>query len=111
MLWKAKWPHHGPHTGWVFPNQKKGPLNVESFCRNTIMPLLAKANVEWKGLYSARRGCATMLTGLTGNVLAARAVLRHKSMAVTLAKYDKANEVAGVAGLKLLEAAKSNVES
>jgi hypothetical protein len=39
-------------------------------------------------------------------VLAARAVLRHKSMAVTLAKYDKANVAAGEVGLKLLEAAK-----
>jgi integrase len=106
MLWQAKW--KGPHSSWVFPNKKMGPLNVESFCRNIIMPLLAKAKVEWKGLYSARRGCATMLTGLTGNVLAARAVLRHKSMAVTLAKYDKANVVAGEVGLKMLEAAKSN---
>jgi hypothetical protein len=41
-----------------------------------------------------------------GIVLAARAVLRHKSMAVTLAKYDKANVAAGEVGLKLLEAAK-----
>jgi integrase len=105
MLWCKKW--GGRHTRWVFPNQKMGPLNVESFCRNTIMPLLAKAKVEWKGLYSARRGCGTMLTGLTGNVLAARAVLRHKSMAVTLAKYDKANVVAGETGLKLLEAKSS----
>jgi integrase len=89
---------------WCFPNRNHGPLNVESFCRNTILPLLNKAKIEWKGLYSARRGCATHLTALTGNVLAARWLLRHKSMAVTLAKYDKANEMVGVAGLKLVEA-------
>lgn len=100
-LWCQKW--RGKHNGWVFPNQKKGPLNVESFCRNTIIPLCAKAGVEWKGLYSARRGCGTHLTALTGNLLAARAILRHKSMMTTADHYDKANEVAGFAGLKLVE--------
>src|SRR5579864_808504 len=101
-LWCKKWGGH--HNGWVFPNQKNGPLNVESFCRNTIIPLCAKAKVEWKGLYSARRGCGTHLTALTGNLLAARAVLRHKSMLTTADHYDKANEMAAVAGLKLVEA-------
>jgi len=94
----------GKHSGWVFPNQKKDPLNVESFCRNAIIPLCVKAKIEWKGLYSARRGCGTHLTAVTGNLLAARAVLRHKSMLTTADHYDKANEVAGAAGLKLVEA-------
>ena len=76
------------------------------------MPLCAKAKVEWKGLYSARRGCGTHLTAVTGNLLAARAVLRHKSMLTTADHYDKANEVAGAVGLKLVEAkALSNVSS
>jgi integrase len=102
--WDAKLTGSSLSSGWVFPNQKRGPLNVESFCRNIIIPLCKKAKIEWKGLYSARRGCGTHLTSLTGNLLAARAVLRHKSMLTTADHYDKANEVAGVAGLKLVEA-------
>jgi hypothetical protein len=81
-----------------------GPLNVESFCRNIIIPLCAKAKIEWKGLYSARRGCGTMLTGLTGNLNAARAQLRHKSVMTTAEHYDKAKMEHAEVGLKLLEA-------
>jgi integrase len=89
--------------GWIFRNAKGGPLNVESFCRNVLIPILGKAQVAWKSLYAARRGCATMLTGLTGNPIAARAVLRHKSMLTLLGHYDKANLEAADAGLKLFE--------
>jgi integrase len=97
-LWRKK--SRGSHSDWVFPNKWPGPLNVESFCRNTIIPLCAKAGVEWKSLYSARQGCGRT----DGNLLAARTVLRHKSMTTTAEHYDKANEVAGAAGLKLVEA-------
>ncbi len=100
-LWAKKW--GGKHSGWVFPNVKMGPLNVESFCRNVIIPLCANAKVEWKGLYSARRGCGTHLTALTGNLLAARDVLRHKTLLTTGEHYDKGG-TAGTAGLKLVEA-------
>jgi integrase len=103
-LWRAKCSPRSAASGWIFCNQRKGPLNVESFCRNIIIPLCKKANVEWKSLYSARRGCGQHLTALTGNLLAARAILRHKSMLTTAEHYDKANEVAGAAGLKLVEA-------
>jgi integrase len=103
-LWRKKWPTPQHPSWWCFPNQKSGPLNVESFCRNIIIPLCKKAKIEWKSLYSARRGCGTHLTSLTGNLLAARAVLRHKSMLTTADHYDKANIVAGEAGLKLVEA-------
>lgn len=100
-LWRAK--NKAVSTGWVFRNVKGGPLNVDSFCRNVFHKTLKEAGIPWKGLYSARRGCATMLTGLTGNVIAARAVLRHKSMLTLLGHYDKANVEAAASGLKLAE--------
>jgi len=100
-LWRAR--NAAVSAGWVFRNAKGGPLNVESFCRNVMIPILGKAGVPWKSLYAARRGCATMLTGLTGNVIAARAVLRHKSMLTLLGHYDKANVEAMATGLKLAE--------
>jgi integrase len=102
-LWRAK-SEGFAKQGWIFFNQRSGPLNVESFCRNTIIPLCKKAKVPWKGLYSARRGCSKHLTSLTGNLLAARAVLRHKSVLTTAGHYDPSNDVAGAAGLKLVEA-------
>lgn len=55
-------------------------------------------------LYAGRRGAATLLTQLTGNALAAKELLRHKTIAVTQAKYVKTTPEALLAGIKLLEA-------
>jgi len=45
-----------------------------------------------------------VLTALTGNLLAARASLRHKTLTTTAKHYDKASIEAAMVGLKLLEA-------
>jgi integrase len=101
QLWRQK--SGNPSVGWVFPNAKGGPLNVVSFVRIAILPLVKKANLKWKGLYSARRGCATMLVNLTGDVRAGFQVLGN-SYAVLEKNYLKPSAEAGLAGLKLLEA-------
>jgi integrase len=101
-LWREKC--GGVTSGWVFPDSKNGPLNVESFCRNIMQPACEAAKLEWRGLYAARRGAGTVLTALTGDALAAMQVLRHKSIVVTANHYIKPSAEAGMAGLKLLEA-------
>jgi len=45
------------------------------------VPTLNAKDVEWKTLYAGRRGAATILTQLTGNALAAKELLRHKTIA------------------------------
>jgi len=99
-LW---WEKSGkPVKGWVFPNQKGGPLNLASFTRIAIIPALKKENLRWKGLYAARRSAATILTQLTGDALAAKEVLRHKDLRVTTAAYVRPIPVAAINGMKLL---------
>ncbi|SPF44756.1 hypothetical protein SBA1_550121 [Candidatus Sulfotelmatobacter kueseliae] len=101
-LWRAKCGN--VTVGWVFPNQKNGPLNVESFVRNVMLPLIADEGLKWKGLYAARRGCATMLVNLTGDVRAGFQVLGN-SYAVLEKNYLKTSLEQGEKGMRLLEEA------
>lgn len=94
-----------PSEGWVSPNGKGKPVDLRSVIGRTIVLTLTAKNIEWKTLYAGRRGAATILRQLTGNALAAKEFLRHKSLAVTTDKYVKAMPEAPLKGIKLLEAA------
>ncbi len=96
-----------PTEGWVFPNGKGKPVDLRTVVSRKIVPALAAKDIEWKTLYAGRRGAATILTELTGDALAAKELLRHKTIAVTQAKYVKAIPEALLKGIKLLEAAAS----
>lgn len=104
-LLNSWWEKSGkPVSGWVFPNQKGGPLNLASFTRIVITPALKKETLRWKGLYAARRSAATILTQLTGDALAAKEVLRHNDLRVTTAAYVRSIPVAAINGMRLLGA-------
>jgi len=102
-LWHEK--KGKPTEGWLFPNAKGKPVDLRSVIARTIVPTLEEKKIEWKTLYAGRRGAATILTELTGDALAAKELLRHKTIAVTQAKYVKAIPEALMKGIKLLEAA------
>lgn len=105
-LW---WEKSGkPTSGWVFPNSKGKPRDLRTTVKGKIVPTLEKAGLAWKTLYAGRRGAATVLTELTGDALAAKELLRHKTIAVTQAKYVKAIPEALLRGMKLLEASTSH---
>jgi len=89
--------------GYVFPKASGGPLNVESLCMHVIKPLCKAAGVAWSGLYSARRGHGTVMTRLA-SLTAARQTLGHSSELVTAQHYALKDQIAGDAGLKVLEA-------
>jgi integrase len=96
--------------GWMFPaphhgNRKTGVIDIREFCRAVIRPVLAQKKITWKGLYAGRRGAGTMLVELTGNLVAAQELLRHKSLTTTAMFYKKRTQSALVSGMKLLEAA------
>jgi integrase len=94
-----------PSDGWLFPNQKGKPIDLRSVISRKIVPTLTAKDIEWRTLYAGRRGAATILTQLTGDALAAKELLRHKTIAVTQAKYVKAIPEALLKGIKLLETA------
>lgn len=88
---------------WLFPGQGR-PLDVSAYAKRHIKPLVEKAGLAWHGLYAGRRGAATNLVQLTGNAVAARAVLRHRSMQTTLTHYVLPDRSEAERGLRLLEA-------
>ena len=63
--------------GWCFPNPRGGPRDMNSLSRRSIQPTLKAQGIAWHGLYAGRRGSATLLMSMTGNSLAASAVLRN----------------------------------
>lgn len=69
-----------------------------------MLPLIADEGLKWKGLYAARRGCATMLVNLTGDVRAGFQVLGN-SYAVLEKNYLKTSLEQGEKGMRLLEEA------
>jgi hypothetical protein len=44
---------------------------------------LGKKKLMWKGLYAGRGGAGTILVDLTGSLVAAQELLRHKSLTTT----------------------------
>ncbi|MGA9158293.1 MAG: tyrosine-type recombinase/integrase [Candidatus Sulfotelmatobacter sp.] len=95
-MWRER--RGNPESGWVFQDRRGDPRDMNEYARRVIKPAVP----GWKGLYSARRGCATALVELTGDVLAAQGMLRHASMATLFEHYKRNTPDATVAGMKLL---------
>ena len=93
-----------PDEGWLFSKGSGKPITAAGLIRS-MKSTLGKS---WKGLYSARRGAATALTELTGSALAAQGMLRHKSLATTLAHYKRDTPAETMRGMRMLEDAAKN---
>ena len=79
-----------PSTGWVFPNRKGKSKDMRSLVNQSVRPILGEEVAsKVRKLYSGRRGAATCLAEITGDVHAAKEVLRHKFVA------DESNARAG----------------
>lgn len=94
-------------AGWLFPatGVRGDVMDLRNLSANVIRPIVkekigAKA---WKGLYAGRRGAGTALVELTGNLVAAQELLRHKSLTTTAMFYKKRTQTALSSGMKLLE--------
>lgn len=102
-LWRPKCP--ATNEGWLFPNERNRPRDFRDFTQEVMRPAVQAKGHIWKGLYAGRRGAGTMLVELTGNLVAAQELLRHKSMTTTAQFYKKQTRSALANGMKLLEAA------
>jgi integrase len=92
-----------PTEGWLFPNSKGGPLNMDAILTGVIRPMLKAAGVPFFGLYGLRRAHGTVLTRATRSLTAARQTLGHSSEQVTGRNYSLPDTVAGDAGLLEME--------
>jgi integrase len=95
-----------PDSGWLFPSRNdKRPVNLRDRARNYIRPTLEAAELQWKGYHAGRHGYGTLLTQLTGNLVAAKEGLGHSSLVITGAVYDQKKPKALAAGMKKLATA------
>jgi integrase len=72
-----------PSCGPILRGPSGKPLNLDNLARRVLSPLLKAANIPWHGWYSLRRGIATTLASLTGNLMASKGLLRHTSTKTT----------------------------
>lgn len=95
-----------PEAGWLFPNRTaERPVNLRDLARNYIKPVLAEAELQWKGYHAGRHGYGTLLTQITGNLVAAKEGLGHSSLVITGAVYDQRKPKALAAGMRKLATA------
>lgn len=119
-LWRQKCGN--PTEGWVFKKVRKigedTPAPLHNLVTRVIMPHVKggekcaacgvvpkKANVEWKGVYSGRRGFATAVIELTnGNFASAQELLGHSSMETTVRNYKKQTITSKATGADAVQA-------
>lgn len=104
--WKPKCPKS--EAGWIFPRFGKhggDVMDLRGFIISVVRPAVLAKGLKWKGLYAGRRGAGTALVELTGNLVAAQELLRHKSLTTTAQFYKKRTQTALSSGMKMLEAA------
>jgi integrase len=95
--------------GWIFPRTgphgESGVIDLRAFSTEVLRARCREKGLNWKGLYAGRRGAATLLVELTGNLVAAQELLRHKSIVTTGQFYKKLTSTALSAGMSALEGA------
>jgi integrase len=104
--WRLQCP--ASKDGWVFPAvgaRAVAVMDIRNFAANVMRPIVTAklGTAAWKGLYAARRGAGTVLVELTGNLVAAQELLRHKSQVTTGLHYAKLTKTGLSSGMRLLE--------
>ncbi|HKV79779.1 MAG TPA: site-specific integrase [Candidatus Sulfotelmatobacter sp.] len=99
-LWRKE--RGKPATGWLFGDK---PIDLHNLVARVIRPHVdgerygkqctrckvvpEASRVEWRGMYSARRGAITHAINVSGNIALGQRLARHKDAATTTAFYHK----------------------
>ncbi len=96
-----------PGTTFVFEGPRQTPIDLATLGSKAIKTALKGSDVEWYGWHALRRGFATNLheAGVQDKII--QSLLRHSSLAVTMAHYVKPLPQANVAAMRRLDASRS----
>jgi integrase len=109
MLLKT-WREKSPSQYWIFPDGEQ-PMDIVKFVNRVIVPRL-RHKCEWKGLYAARRGFATVIaSGSTDGGLSLMHLMGHKTLDVTIRNYVKRVPEDLVRTMQLMERAGTRGET
>lgn len=86
---------------WLFENRDGNPIILDNLVKRTIRPILGSS---YKPLYCLRRGGATALVEMSGNLVGAKGLLRHKSVMTTAQFYVRETPLETIRQVKQLEA-------
>lgn len=96
-----------PGTTFVFEGPYARPLDLATLGSKTIKHALQDSGVDWHGWHALRRGLATNLHAEGVQDKTIQSLLRHSSLAVTMAHYVKAMPSANVEAMQKLNARRS----
>jgi integrase len=95
-----------PAAGFVFEGARgRTPLELETFAKRYIEPVLSAHGARWRWWHPFRRGLATNLHRLGVDDKAIQSLLRHSSVQTTREIYIKGFDGDAVAAMKRLETA------
>jgi integrase len=90
---------------YIFAGKRKGqPLDFHNLINRQIKPALEDVEgIIWSGFHGFRRGLASNLFALNVNPKVVAAIMRHRSIAVTLDHYIKTPEAEAVSAMAKLQ--------
>ena len=96
-----------PGNNFVFEGPHQTPIDLATLGSKAIKTTLKGSSVEWFGWHALRRGFATNLheAGVQDKII--QSLLRHSSLAVTMAHYVKPLPKANVDAMRRLDASRS----
>jgi integrase len=95
-----------PQSGFVFEGTRNHkPLDLDTFARRYISPILTAHNQRWRWWHPFRRGLATNLHRLGADDRTIQTILRHSSINTTREIYIKGVDGDTIAAMKRLEVA------
>jgi integrase len=95
-----------PQSGFIFEGARnRKPVDLDTFARRYIEPVLAANNQRWRWWHPFRRGLATNLHRLGVDDKTIQSLLRHSSVQTTREIYIKGFDGDAVAATKRLETA------
>ncbi len=91
-----------PTTEWVFEGPYFFPLYLATYGTKHVADELTGSGVQWHGWHALRRGFATRLHEAHVQDKIIQSLMRHSSLAVTMAHYVKASNPVNVQAIKKL---------
>jgi len=92
-----------PRAGVAFHEGDGLPINLDSFTRKTIQPVLQANHIPWHGWHAFRRGLASNLYATGAQDILVQRVLRHAKAHVTRDCYIKVFDTAVSFAMEKLE--------
>ena len=89
--------------GFMIQNNRGNPLNLDSLNWRLIAPAMAKAGIDWRGYYPARRGISSLVTDSSKNALNSTGLLRHSTPITALKHYTRAQADSIRAAMETIE--------